>query len=102
MSQKSKIVFDFFPTKIIVARKTKVMTSTITINTIASSEVLNRIETPVLLELHERINIAGLLTNSESWSLNKSDEEALGKLEIQAMKALFELPIHTPNPSIVQ
>ena len=38
-------------------RKNKTTISTLSINSIASNEILNRIETPVLLELHERINI---------------------------------------------
>ena len=37
----------------------KLMTSTVTINTIATSEILNRIESAVLLGLHEKINIPG-------------------------------------------
>ena len=49
------------------ARKQKLQATTATINTIASNKVLNQIESKVLLELHERIAIPGLLNNSESW-----------------------------------
>ena len=59
-------------------RKTKLQGTTISINSIASSEVLNQIETLVLLELHEKISISSLLTNAESWTLNKGEE---GELE---------------------
>ena len=71
------------------------------INTVASGEVLNRIETAVILDLHEKRIISGFLTNSESWKLNKSDNERLEKAEIRAIKSLFRLPIHTPTPAII-
>ena len=49
-------------------RKQKLQATTATINTIASSEVLNQVESMVLLELHERISIRipGFLNNTES------------------------------------
>ena len=55
-------------------RKSKVTAATTTINSIAETEVLRRIETAVILELHEKINIPALLTNAESWSLNKGEK----------------------------
>ena len=45
-------------------RKKKVIGSTMSINTIAANEVLNKVETMVILELHEKINIPGLLNNA--------------------------------------
>ena len=83
------------------SRKTKIQATTITINTIASSEILNKIETSVLLELHEKISIAGLLNNAESWNLSKGEEDELEKIEIQAIKSLFDLPLHTPTAAII-
>ena len=71
------------------------------IHTIASSETLNKIETAVLLELHEKVSIASLLNNSESWNLNKGEEETAEKIEIQALKDLFDLPLHTPTAAII-
>ena len=53
-----------------------------------------------LLKLHEKINIPALLNNSESWHLNKGEETELEKIEIQALKYLFDLPLHTPTPAI--
>ena len=67
-------------TENIQSRKSKLMASTVTINTIATSEVLNKVETAVLLELHEKITIPGYLTNSEAWNLSKKDEEDLETL----------------------
>ena len=75
--------------------------STIAITTVAESEVLRKIETSVLLELHEKINVSGFLTNAESWDLTKGDRDELDKIEIQAIKLLFDLPLHTPTPAIL-
>ena len=68
------------------------MASIVSINTIAASDVLRRIETSVLLELHEKIILSALLTNAESWTLNGSNKDELDKTEIQALKYMFDLP----------
>ena len=83
------------------ARQKKLQGTTVLINTIASGEVLNKIETTSILELHEKKSISGLLTNSESWVLNKGETERLEKAEIRAFKNLFRLPIHTPTAAII-
>ena len=82
------------------SRKNKIQATSININAIASSEVLNQIETSVLLELHEKMNITGFLNNSETWILNKGDVKLIEATEIQALKSLFDLPLHTPNAAI--
>ena len=71
------------------SRNAKLQATTVTINTIASSEVLHKIETSVLLELHDKISISGLLTNAESWNLNRSEEDEIEKMEIQAVKKIY-------------
>ena len=73
----------------------KITGATTTINAIAESEVLRKIETAVILELHEKINISALITNAESWSLSKGERNTHERIEIQAMKYLFDLPPHT-------
>ena len=88
-------------TKNIEARKAKLKAATIHINTIAESEVLKKVETSVLLELHEKVNIAKLLTNSESWDLLIGEKKEIDTAEIQALKSLFDLPIKTPNAAIL-
>ena len=40
------------------ARKTRLQGTTISINTIAENEVLNNMETAVLLELHEKVSVS--------------------------------------------
>ena len=85
----------------IKSRRQKLQGTTASINTIASNEVLNRVESAVLLELHERIAIPGLLNNSQSWVLNKTETMELEKVEIQALKTLFQLPTRTPNAAVM-
>ena len=71
------------------------------INSIAASDVMCLMEAYVLLELHEKINIPSLLTNAESWNLNKGEMDNLERIELQAIKQLFNLPVHTPTPAII-
>ena len=54
----------------------------------------------VLLELHERINIAGLLNNTEAWNLSIGDRTEIEKIEVNSLRNLFDLPIRTPTPAI--
>ena len=82
-------------------RKNKLTAAITTINAIAETDTLRRIETTVLLELHEKITIPILLNNAESWNLNKGELERLEKIEIQVIKHLFDLPAHTPTPAIL-
>ena len=88
-------------TQNIKSRKNKINATSISINTIAESEVLHKIETPVLLELHESTNIPSLITNSESWTLLKSEEKEVEQAEIQCLKGMFDLPLKTPTTSII-
>ena len=88
-------------TRNLEARKSKTISNTISIKTMAANEVFREIATPVLLELHETVNLSALLTNSESWNLNKSERDLLEKIEIQAIKQLFDLSAHTPTPALI-
>ena len=54
-------------------RKHKVTGATVAIKTFAASETINKMETSVLLDLHDVINIPTLLANAESWTLNKRE-----------------------------
>ena len=82
-------------------RKSRMTATTVGINSIASTEVLRKIETAVLLELHEKVSISALLTNAESWTLNKGEITELERIEVQSLKYLFDLPSHTPTPAII-
>ena len=83
------------------SRKNKLQVTTVTVNSIAASEVLRGIETSVLIELHEKVVIPGLLANAESWSLNRGEKIEIERMETQALKYFFDLPIHTPTPAIL-
>ena len=85
----------------IEARKQKTLATTVNINSFGTTEVLRRIETKILLELHDKITIPGLLANAESWSLLKGEIDNVEMIEIQALKHLFDLPIHMPTPAII-
>ena len=66
-------------TKNLEMRKNNATATTVSINCFAANEVLKRIETDVLLRLHEKVTISGLLTNAESWTLNRGEKTELEK-----------------------
>ena len=73
--------------------------ATMSIKTIASNEVLNRIETEVLLELHEKISISSLLNNAEASDLLIGEIKELEQIELLNVKCLFDVPTKTPSPA---
>ena len=83
------------------ARRNKIQMNTVLINSIAESDVLRKIETSTLIELHEKKNVSALMANAESWSLNRGETAELERIEVQALKYMFDLPIHTPTPAII-
>ena len=87
--------------KNIEARKNKINASTVSIKTIAANETLNTVETSVLLDLHDTINLSALINNSEAWNLNKGETDELEKIEIKAIKLLFDLPTHIPTAALI-
>ena len=58
-------------------RKNKLQATTINIQSIASSEVMMRMETATMLELFNKRCLPGFLNNCESWNLKKEDQEGL-------------------------
>ena len=55
----------------------------------------------MLLDLHETTTLSALLTNSESWTLNKKENSDLEQMETQSIKLLFDLPSHIPTPALI-
>ena len=55
----------------------------------------------MLHKLHEKINVSGLLTNAEAWTLLKGERKDLDQIELSTIKNLFDLPVNTPNPGII-
>ena len=83
------------------ARKSKAFAATCGINSIAGTNILRKIETKILLELHEKIILSALLTNAEAWTLGKGEKDEIERVEVQTLKMLFDLPTHTPTPAII-
>ena len=67
----------------------------------APNKVVNRVASLVLIELHERITIPTLLNNAESWILNKTEMGELERVEVQALKNIFKLPLQLPNTAVI-
>ena len=85
----------------IETRKNRINASTVSIKTIAANETLNTVETSVLLDLHDTINLSALINNSEAWNLNKGETDEMEKIEIKAIKLLFDLPTHIPTAALI-
>ena len=54
-----------------------------------------------LLKLHETTIIPTLLTNCETWVLQKEQQKKLERLELWALKKLIGLPTTTPTVAII-
>ena len=54
-----------------------------------------------LLKLHETTIVPMLLTNSETWVLQKEQQKKLERIEIWALKKLIGLPVTTPTVAII-
>ena len=81
-------------------RLIKVKQSTYSIITCAKNEIMQRIEIQTMLKLHETVNIPVLLHNCESWTLTKTDDLNIEKIEIWALKLMLNLPCTTPSVAI--
>ena len=53
-----------------------------------------------LLKLHNARTVASLLTNCETWVLNKGEREKLEKIEIWALKKILNIPKTTPTAAV--
>ena len=50
--------------------------------------------------MHNSCTVAGLLTNCETWVLNKGERGKLERIELWALKRLLNLPKTTPTAAI--
>ena len=62
---------------------------------------MKKVECKVILELFDKMIIPNLLNNAESWLMTETDEKEMEKIEIQALKRLFNLPSSTPTIAIM-
>ena len=69
--------------------------------TCCRSEIMRRIETKVILQLHEAETIPAFLYNAETWTLNKSEKKIIDQAELYAWKKMIGLPQTTPTAGIV-
>ena len=79
----------------------KTKATVISIMTCARSDIMKKIETNVLLKLHETVTLPSFLYGAETWMINKGERKEVDKIEIWAWKHMLGLPTTTPNPSIV-
>ena len=82
-------------------RRKKIKKSTRAIMTCGQSDIMKQIELKTILELHEKVNVPGLLTNAEAWNLTKTDEGQLERIELQILKQMLGVPITTPTQAII-
>ena len=83
------------------ARYEKVKNAVRSIITCGRSEIMTRVGSSLLLQLHESIIIPTMLYNAETWVLNKTERKEVDKMDIWALKKMFNLPITTPTAAII-
>ena len=82
-------------------REIKCKVATRKIMTICSSEVIKKIEMYALLKMHETNTLQILLTNCETWVLNKGERDKLDKIELWALKKILDIPVTTPTAAVI-
>ena len=81
-------------------REIKVMAATRKIISLCGTEVVKKIQMKALLKMHESCTVSTLLTNCETWVLNKSEREKLQRIELCALKKIINIPKTTPTTAI--
>ena len=87
-------------TKNLEERENKVMAMTQKILALCGAEVFWKTQLKSLLQLHNCCTIAGLLTNCETWILNKTERNKLERIELWALKKILDVPKTTPTAAI--
>ena len=83
------------------ARKQKVMKAMRAVKSCARNEIMRKIENQIILRLHDAVIVPTILTNSESWTLTKSDELFCDKIETFALKKMLWLPLTFPMAALI-
>ena len=81
-------------------REIRVMSATRKIIALCEADVIRKIQLKALIKLHETCTIPTLLTNCETWTLNKGERQKIQKVELWALKKILNVPITTPSPAI--
>ena len=79
----------------------KIKGSVMAIITCGRSDIMKKIETKVLLKLHETVTIPAYLYNAETWNLNNGEKKEVDRMEIWALKHMLGLPTTTPTPAVI-
>ena len=82
-------------------RFSKIKQTVGSIMTCGKSSIMKRIETQVLLKLHETVTLPTLLSSAETWVLDSTEIAMVNRMELWALKSMFRLPPTTPNPAII-
>ena len=96
-----EISIDGKNSEILTDRMKKVKSAVMATMTCGRSAVMRKIETSILLKLHETVTLPTLLFNAETWDINNSDRKEIDRMELWALKQMFGLPITTPTPAII-
>ena len=81
-------------------REKKLKHSTMEIIFCGTSQIMKKMGSKTLIDLHEIINIPSLLNNAESWVLNEGDIKQLEKIELWCLKRILNLPPTTPTAAL--
>ena len=81
-------------------REIRVMVSTRKIMATCGNEIFKKVQLKSLLKLHNARTVASLLTNCETWELNKGEREKLEKIELWALKKILNIPKTTPTAAV--
>ena len=82
-------------------RENKVKCTVQAIMTCGKSDIMKKIETAVLLKLHDSVTLPALLYGAETWLLTSEDRKRVDRMELWAWKHMLNLPITTPTPAVI-
>ena len=82
-------------------RENKVKCTVQAIMTCGKSDIMKKIETAVLLKLHDSVTLPALLYGAETWLLTSDERKRVDKMELWAWKHMLNLPVTTPTPAVV-
>ena len=84
----------------IESRMKRIKQTTSAIIACMKTRIMSNLSLQILINLHEIITIPTLLTNSESWYLNKTDFLNLERAELWTLKRIMNVPSTTPSVAI--
>ena len=86
--------------KNIEEREIKTMASTRKILSLCGNKLFRKIQLKALIKLHNTCTIPMLLSNCETWVLNKTERNKIERIELWALKKILGVPITTPSAAV--